>query len=339
VIARSENMMKKRFLLLVMSACALAALSVAAARPSPRLSAAAPQREVAVTFDDLPCQQSYDVETLRALTKKLLSSIASNGVPAIGFVNERKLHQPGELEARTAILKLWVDAGLELGNHTYSHLRLYNTPLDKFQEDVMRGEAVTKKLLAARGLKLRYFRHPTLNTGPNLATKRAFEKFLAARGYTVAPVTVDNSEWIFARVYAEAKEKGDGATLKRVTDAYVPYLEEMFAFYEQLSLDVLGYEVKQTLLLHANALNADHFDDIVRMLKRRGYRFISLEQALQDKAHGLPDDYTGPVGISWLQRWAITKGMKLRPEPGLPATMKQYDSSASGLDFKTGRSQ
>jgi hypothetical protein len=188
-------------------------------------------------------------------------------------------------------------------------------------------------------MKLRYFRHPTLNTGPDLATKRAFEKFLAARGYTIAPVTIDNSEWIFARVYAEAKQRDDVETMKRVAADYVPYLEEMFQFYEKLSQDVVGYEVKQTLLLHANALNADHFDEVVQMLKRRGYSFISLEQALADKAYRLPDNYVGPVGISWLQRWAVTKGMEFRQEPGLPQFMKQFDTPASGSDFKTRKSK
>ena len=104
-------------------------------------------------------------------------------------------------------------------------------------------------------------------------------------------------------------------------------------------MDVLDYEVKQTLLLHANMLNADYFDDIVRMLKRRGYAFISLDPALTDKAYRLPDNYVGAAGISWLQRWAITKGMPFRPEPELPEILKQYETSTSGARFKTGKRQ
>ena len=70
------------------------------------------------------------------------------------------------------------------------------------------------------------------------------------------------------------------------------------------------------------------------MLKRRGYRFISLDEALKDKAYSLPDTYTGPVGISWIQRWGITKGMGFRKEPYLPEFMKQFDNTrASASDF------
>jgi hypothetical protein len=58
------------------------------------------------------------------------------------------------------------------------------------------------------------------------------------------------------------------------------------------------------------------------MLKRRGYEFITLERALRDKAYGAPDNFTGPSGISWLDRWALTRGVPkgfFQAEPGTPA--------------------
>ncbi len=93
---------------------------------------------MAVTFDDLPSPQYYDVAPLRELTSKLLKSITSNHIPAIGFVNENNLHERGEMARAPAILKMWTDAGLELGNHTYSHLRFYTTPLAQYEADVIR---------------------------------------------------------------------------------------------------------------------------------------------------------------------------------------------------------
>jgi peptidoglycan/xylan/chitin deacetylase (PgdA/CDA1 family) len=329
--------MKTRMLLMAAAAVLLAAIFIVA---QPTRAKLAPQRAVAITIDDLPLQQHADLAASRALTAKLLQTLTANRIPAIGFVNESKLHinNDNELEARTALLKMWLDAGLDLGNHTYSHLRYYNATLEQMQADTLRGEVVTKKLLAERGKQMRYFRHPTLNTGKDLAAKEAFEKFLASHGYTVAPVTVDNSEWLFANEYAKARQRGDAATMKKVADAYVPYMEEVFEFYERLSRDTLGYEVKQTLLIHANALNADYFGAVAQMLKRRGYQFVSLAEALTDKAYSLSDTYTGSVGISWLQRWAISKGGQMRPEPELPPVMKAFDDpQVSGSDYKTGK--
>ncbi|HJR09015.1 MAG TPA: polysaccharide deacetylase family protein [Pyrinomonadaceae bacterium] len=298
----------------------------------------APRRQVAVTFDDLPFTGDggkTSLEDLRAFTAKLLSTLNANKIPAIGFVNERKLQREGEREARAALLKMWVDAGLELGNHTFGHASFYSTPLEAFQQQVTDGEPVTRSLLAARGMKLRYFRHPFLNTGPDLKTKEAFEKFLASRGYRVAPVTIDNAEWIFAQAYTQALQRGDTDTARRIADEYTPYMERMFEFYERMSMELFGREIAQTLLVHANALNADHFGRIVHMLKQRGYEFVTLDQALQDKAYEHRDTYTGAVGISWLQRWAITRGGKFKKEPPLPPYMQQFDPNGSGTDFKT----
>src|ERR1051325_6893315 len=132
-------------------------------------------KEVAVTFDDLPLNgPDIDLKRLRAMTVRLLAVIKAHNIPAVGFVNERKLYRMGEIDERVQILKLWLDAGLELGNHTYSHPSLQTTPLAEFEEDLMRGETVTRMLLERRGMKLRYFRHPFLRTGPTLEARAAF---------------------------------------------------------------------------------------------------------------------------------------------------------------------
>jgi peptidoglycan-N-acetylglucosamine deacetylase len=275
------------------------------------------QREVAITFDDLPAIE-LNIETARYVTDNLLRRIRANRIPAIGFVNENKLYDDNKLNAqRVEFLRRWLDAGLELGNHTFSHVSIDQTPLALYKENVIHGETVIKKLLDERGMKLRFFRHPQLRTGPTLEYKSELDRFLAERGYTIAPVTIDNNDYIFSGIYARAKQRGDRATMKRVIDAYLPYMEEIFTFFANLSVASLGYEVKQTLLLHANALNTDTFDELVGMMKRLGYRFISLEEALKDPAYRLPEAQS-TRGLSWLHRWMLAKGEKVQPEPVEP---------------------
>lgn len=321
--------MKRAFLLFAFFIAALSAPSVARAQAV----GSSLRRAVAVTFDDLPFVHVPSVEKQREMTQKLLRSVAAHNVPAIGFVNESKLLNDGERdEARVALLRMWTDAGLELGNHSFSHHDLHSTPLAAFQEDVIRGEADTRALLQKSGKKLRYFRHPFLHTGRDLETKHAFEKFLAGRGYTVAPVSIDNSEWIFASAYAKAAARGDHEMVKRIGEAYVPYMESYFAYYEQQSTALFGREIKQILLLHANALNADYFDDLARMMERRGYKFITLAEALTDEAYKSNDTFTGPGGISWIHRWALTRGVKndfFRGEPRTPAFVMKEAGIAS----------
>jgi peptidoglycan/xylan/chitin deacetylase (PgdA/CDA1 family) len=155
----------------------------------------AAERAVAVTFDDLPAVSavSDDVASLADLTRRLLDAVRRHHIPAVGFVNEGKLFVEGapasDVAGRTELLRMWVDAGVELGNHTYSHRSLNQTPLEEFEADVVRGEPITRSLMEAKGRKLRYFRHPFLHVGDALPKRRTFETFLVAHGYTIAPVT------------------------------------------------------------------------------------------------------------------------------------------------------
>ena len=268
---------------------------------------------MAVTIDDLPSQRIGDLGAMQRITTDLLAQIQAAGVPVVGFSNEGKIHVQDQEGERTALLQQWVDAGHAMGNHTYSHASLFDTPLASFQEDVLRGEPVLKRLLDARGAdSLVYFRHPYLNTGPDLETKRAFETWLASRGYRVAPVTHDNSEWIYANAYRRADTPEARA---RVADAYIAYMDTTAAYFERLSRDLFGREIRGVLLIHANALNADHFGRLVDMFRARGYTFITLDEALEDPAYRSDDTYTGRAGMSWLQRWAITRGVRFAPEP------------------------
>jgi peptidoglycan/xylan/chitin deacetylase (PgdA/CDA1 family) len=282
---------------------------------------------VAVTFDDLPAVGASNLGEMQSLTRELVGQLTAAGVPAIGFVNEEKLAVAGQEQELTALLEHWLDAGLELGNHTYSHKDLWQTPLAEYQADVLRGERVTKRLLAERGEQPRYFRHTFLNTGPDRATKDAFEQFLSEHGYEIAPVTIDNLDITYALAYRKAAARGDSALVRRIGEDYIRYMDETFAFYEQLSRRLLGKEPAQVLLLHANSLNADYMDELAPMMKRRGYRFVSLEQALQDPAYALPDDYIGREGRSWLQRWAITQGAEPGEDPEVPEWVQQVARS------------
>ena len=290
----------------------------------PRSRAA--DRAVAVTFDDLPATSAgivaNDLATLNELTRKLLNAVRQYGVPAVGFVNEGQLFLEGAgpdvVEGRIGVLRMWLEAGLELGNHTYSHRDLNLMPLEEFEADVVRGEAVTRRLMDGTGQKLRYFRHPFLHVGQELRQRRAFETFLVAHGYTVAPVTVDNDEFVYAAAYARASRRGDAAAASRIGDDYLRYMDEVFAFFEAVSRRVIGREIRQVLLLHANTLNADRFGALAEVLVRRGYRFIPLAQALEDDAYSLPDEFVGAPGNSWLNHWEVTAGRKPVPTPGPP---------------------
>src|SRR5436305_8815891 len=265
--------------------------------------AARPERQIAITIDDLPFGgPDLGLSRIRAENEAILATLRKEGVTATGFVNEGKLYVPGEIDARAALLDKWLEAGQELGNHTFSHLSLRDTPVPAFEEDLVRGETVTRWLAGRHGGKLRYFRHPFLHTGPSLEARQEFERFLAARGYTVAPVTIENSDYIFSRVYNEMKTKGHAAGMRRTAAAYLGFTAAQLDFWEGVAQAVVGRPMRHVLLLHDNEINAGHLGDLLALLRRRRYRFVPLEEALRDEAYRLPNAYAGRAGASLLLR-------------------------------------
>jgi peptidoglycan/xylan/chitin deacetylase (PgdA/CDA1 family) len=283
------------------------------------------QRTIAVTIDDLPTTSVLGnrIELAERTTTMLVAGLKRHGIPAIGFVNESKLQPNGSFQRRrVALLQQWLDGGLELGNHTLSHHDLHSTPLAQFEREVLEGERVTRRLLAAKGMRLEFFRHPFLHTGRSLEVKTSFEAFLEKNGYRVAPVTVDNYDYLFAAAYDRAAARGDASEQQRIADTYITYMDSVIAYYEDQAIKIVGREMAHTLLLHANALNAALLDRLVERIRGRGYRFVTLSEALADPAYRHRDEYTGPAGITWLHRWALTDGRKgsiFVGEPQVPA--------------------
>jgi peptidoglycan/xylan/chitin deacetylase (PgdA/CDA1 family) len=281
-------------------------------------------REVAITIDDLPAAQAgaqgCEWTSLESLTRRLLTPIRAQRVPVTAFVIAG--HCPElPFARRSAVLKMWTSAGAELGNHTYSHPDLNTTAIADYENDILRADALLRETTG--GPRLRWFRSPMLHIGADAETKARLEAFLARHKWRQAPVTFDNSDWMFAYTYRDARERGDTASAEKVRAAYLPYLESVIAFFEARSVEVVGHEFPQVLLLHANELNAEMLPDLLAMLRRRGYRFISLQAALADSAYSLPDEYAGRGGFSWIHRWSITKKMPNKGEPDEPAWVRE----------------
>jgi hypothetical protein len=98
-------------------------------------------------------------------------------------------------------------------------------------------------------------------------------------------------------------------------------MDTAFGYWEQQSRTLLGRDIPHVLLLHAHELNSDRLDALLSMIRRRGYRFVPLDSALDDAAHALPDEYIGPAGMSWIHRWALTAGRRgavFAGEPEVP---------------------
>jgi peptidoglycan/xylan/chitin deacetylase (PgdA/CDA1 family) len=276
-------------------------------------------REVAITIDDLPLNGAqFEPARIRKMTENFLTAIKKHQIPVVGFVNESLLYRTGETDARIAILRMWIEGGVELGNHTFSHLGFSNASLADYEDDFLRGDAVTRLLMKPQNPK--YFRHPFLQMGKTAEDEKAFEDFIAARGYRAAPVTIDILDWMIASAFAKARAQNDVNTLQRVSEEYVKFAAQKFDYCDHVAQELFGRPIKHILLLHANELTAENLDALAGMLKNKGYKFISVEQTLQDPVYQMPEKYLGTSDR--LAHWAFSKGKKLSP-PQPPDFLQQ----------------
>ncbi|MEO8770641.1 MAG: polysaccharide deacetylase family protein [Ferruginibacter sp.] len=289
----------------------------------------AQKNQVCFTIDDLPvvALSFKSNESQKAITIKILQALKDHKIPATGFVNEGKLYEAGKLDStKIILLKMWLDAGMDLGNHGFAHLDYHRTNYTEYCNDIIKGEKISKPLMAAYGKTLKYFRHPYLQIGDSKEKADSLHMFLVKEQYIEAPVTIDNADWIFALAYDSAMQKKDTALMRLVGETYLGYMQKKVNYFESLSTKIFNRNIKQVLLIHANALNADYLDALAIMYERKNYEFISLSNALKDPAYLSKNTVYGRWGISWIERWAMSMGKEgefFKNDPSTPDYIMQ----------------
>lgn len=290
-------------------------MAAAAALSVPVLQAqSGASRRVAITIDDGPVvNEMTDLGNFQRITNGLIGSFQIEKVPVIMFINERQLNVPGQRDARANVVEQWLNAGFQVGNHAYSHQSASKVPVDDFTDDVIKGEVITRPLLEQRGQRLVWLRYPYLHSGATAPDHDAIVTFLEKRGYRHAPVTVDYADYTFAGAYTRELRRGNVDVAEKIKQAYLDQVDVGFNHAEKFSMELYGREIPQILLIHCNELNSVSLRDSIARMRKRGYTFITLDEAMQDEAYARPDTFAGPGG-SWLSRTATVMGKKAAPE-------------------------
>jgi peptidoglycan/xylan/chitin deacetylase (PgdA/CDA1 family) len=287
---------------------------------------AAGGRRVAITIDDGPVDaQPKDLETFQRISDGLIGSLKAEKVPATIFINERQLNVPGQRDGRAAVLEQWLDAGFDLGNHTYSHPSANRVPVARFEDEIIRGEVIMRRLIEARGRKLVWFRWPFLDSGSTAEVHQAILDFLEQHNYRVSPITVDYKDYMFADAYTRELRAGNQELIEKVKQAYLDFVDPGFESAEKASLEIYGHEIPQVLLIHCSEMNSVTLRESIARIRKRGYSFITVEEAMKDPAYQRPDTFVSNGG-SWLERSALALG---KPIPdGMEKRVPQWINQA-----------
>ena len=288
-----------------------------AARPLPPKAEPAKSEpaKVALTFDDLPGISLIDEQDyVDGFTDAILAGLKRHHWKATGFVNESKLEYPVP-ERQLANLKKWLDAGMELGNHTFSHESPNAIGAEAYVADIAKGETVTRPLMAQYHKREKWFRHPYLETGHPEAVERTIEAWLKVHHYRVAPVTMNSTDWLFAEPYDDAVAKHDEPRRRRIMQQYIEFTGKMIGWYRRAAHSLFERDISYVFLFHASRLNGDAIDELAALFKRHNLKVVSLDKAMKDPAYQSADRYAAKDGVDWMERWAFTRGIKL-PKDG-----------------------
>ena len=195
-------------------------------------------RKVAIGFVSIPPldRTANPPKDSDATARLLIAKLTQYKIPAIGFVNGSSISD-GEkpFPVRANIVRMWRDAGFEVGVGGYNHLWFSRTAYDEYVANVAKNIGVVSPIMAEKGLPLHYFSYPYLNTGKSNDEHQQFEAWLSSHNLQSVKYTIDNNEWMYSYAYDMARNDNDVNTMKEIHAAFIDYMTQMFEHYEAYS--------------------------------------------------------------------------------------------------------
>jgi peptidoglycan-N-acetylglucosamine deacetylase len=259
------------------------------------------QSSVAITIDDVP---NTGKSLKDGFQSKLLKQLDSLNIPVTIFINEGLLYKGDSIDRNFELLNNWINRSYTtIGYHSSKHSRYSEVGLDSFKIDVERGEHIVRQLAQANGKSMEYFRLPYNDLGKDSIQHADIERYLTSGKYKIAPFTVESADWVFNYIYEYYLGKKDTVNANAIANKYIAKTMEYFDFFDSLALKIYGRTISQVYLCHDSRLNADYLPALISELKRKKYKIISFDEALQDSVYNQKDNYHKKWGISWMYRW------------------------------------
>lgn len=264
-------------------------------------------QKLAITMDDLPLNGALPPGVTRAeTTKDVLTILKKRHVPPVyGFINAKKLE--GNADAAEA-LKLWA-AAEPVGNHTYAHMDLEQNPPEAFEREIEENEP-TLELLAAKD-DWHWFRYPYLHEGDTVEKRRAVRAYLNTRGYRIAQVSLDWEDYLWNTAYARCVAKNDTKSIAWLRSSYLNTASDFLDLGREQAKLVFGHDINHVLLMHLGAFSSTILPEALDLLKKKGFKLVTLEEAETDAAYESDPDVGLHDAGTFLDQWMQVKQIKV----------------------------
>jgi peptidoglycan/xylan/chitin deacetylase (PgdA/CDA1 family) len=268
-------------------------------------------QQVAITLDDLPEHGDLPPHMTRlGVARSFLNEFKKEKLPPVyGFVNAVALE---DMPSEIRVLQAWRAAGQPLGSHTYTHLNLSAVSVEKYEADIARDEPLLEKLM--KGEDWRWFRYPYLREGDTLEKRDAIRSYMKQRGYRTAQVSLNFEDWAWNDPYARCSEKHNAKEIAWLHDSYLAAADTAITQYRELTHTLYGRDISYVLLLHIGPFDAKMFPELVALLRRRGFSFVSLPEAMKDSAYAEDPNVAMPNGLTFQEQVAKARQISFVPD-------------------------
>jgi len=265
---------------------------------------------VALTFDDVPAAGDLIPGQTRAgIARQLTAVLKAHHLKGVyGFVIASALEDdPDAQEA----LRIWVDEGMNIGNHTYSHPSLTDETAEAYKQDIARNEPALARY--AKNRDWHWFRYPYLCEGDTLQKRHAVRNWLHAHGYRIAQVTLNFNDDDWDDAYGRCVVKHDDAAIGWLRQSYLEDAEQFIRVGRQEQQIVFGREIPNVLLLHETAFTTLMLPELLDLLRKQGFRFAPLAKVESDPAYAQDPDAALKDGGPFLNQFMNSRHLKYPP--------------------------
>lgn len=266
--------------------------------------------KIAITIDDLPVHGPMPRGvTALDVNRQMIRAIQRAGTPGVTvFINGHWLEKQPET---TAALQAWEDAGIAVGSHSWSHPNLNNVTADQYRQEISRNEPVVERF--ANGKDWHWYRYPYLAEGDDLAKRAEIRTFLADRGYKIAGVSMDFSDWKWTAVYVRCHDAGNQAAIKKLERMYMDAAQAGITYNQRLAKAIYGRDIAHVQLMHVSAFSARMMPRLLELYRKAGFRFVSLPEAQADPAYAEDNDPRLPPRPQFIGQRPTISGVTVTP--------------------------
>lgn len=157
----------------------------------------------------------------------------------------------------------------------------------------------------------RYFRYPYLFEGDTQKKRDTIREYLFTHHYKVAQVTTDFEDYLWNNAYVRCVKKKDNQSIEWLKKSYIEQALKSIKVAHIQSQLIFKRDIKQILLLHIGVFDALMLDDLLTTFERHQIKFISLPEALQDKAYQINPNIVSKHTGGFLDQMMLAK--KIQP--------------------------